>query len=69
MYPNDAELSFRVGAQVMFNKNDTVEQLYYNGKIGRITAIDGKEITVLCPGEEPIVVTPVEWENRKYEAQ
>ena len=67
MYPNDAELSFRVGAQVMFNKNDTVEQLYYNGKIGRITAIDGKEITVRCPEEEPIVVTPVEWENRKYE--
>ncbi len=67
MYPNDAELSFRLGAQVMFNKNDTAEQLYYNGKIGRITAIEGKEITVLCPGEDLIVVTPVEWENRKYE--
>ena len=67
MYPNDAELRFRVGAQVMFNKNDTAERLYYNGKIGRITQIDGKEIEVSCPGEDPIIVTPVEWENRKYE--
>ena len=68
MYPNDATLRFRVGAQVMFNKNDTFEQRYYNGKIGRITAINGETITVVCPGEEAgIEVTPVEWENRKYE--
>ncbi|WP_116125883.1 HRDC domain-containing protein [Lewinella sp. IMCC34183] len=68
MYPNDPKLTFRVGAQVMFNKNDTAEHRYYNGKIGRITAIAGDRITVDCPDdEEPIQVTPVEWENRKYE--
>ena len=67
MYPNDSTLQFRVGAQVMFNKNDTVEQLYYNGKIGRITAIEADRILVTCPGEPPIEVLPVQWENRKYE--
>ncbi|THH39956.1 helix-turn-helix domain-containing protein [Neolewinella litorea] len=68
MYPNDPTLHFRVGAQVMFNKNDTVEHRYFNGKIGRITAIEGDRITVQCPDdEEAITVLPVDWENRKYE--
>ena len=68
MYPNEVELHFKVGAQVMFNKNDSYpDRMYYNGKIGTITAIDGPEITVQCPSEAPIEVLPVEWENRKYE--
>ena len=67
MYPNDPELEFRVGAQVMYNKNDVGSQSYYNGKLGRITEIEGDRIRVLTPGEEPIDVTPVSWENRKYE--
>ena len=67
MFPNEEELTFKVGAQVMFNKNDTGEvREYFNGKIGRISAINGDEITVRCPGENPIVVVPVAWENRKY---
>lgn len=67
MYPNEAELNFRVGAQVMFNKNDTAEQRYYNGKIGRVVAISDKLISVVCPGEETIKVEPVAWENHRYE--
>lgn len=68
MYPNEVELHFKVGAQVMFNKNDSYpDRLYYNGKIGTITGIDGAEISVQCPGEALIDVLPVEWENRKYE--
>ncbi len=68
MFPNDPEQKFRIGAQVMFNKNDTSEHRYFNGKIGRITAIQEDRILVECPGEEAaITVEPVEWENRKYE--
>ncbi|PPK85661.1 UvrD-like helicase family protein [Neolewinella xylanilytica] len=67
MYPNDPKQAFRVGAQVMFNKNDTAGHAYYNGKIGRITAIEGERITVVSPSEESIAVLPVVWENRKYE--
>jgi len=67
MYPNEEELTFKVGAQVMFNKNDTGEvREYFNGKIGTITRITGDEITVRCP-EGSITVVPVQWENRKYE--
>ena len=67
MYPNEAELTFKVGAQVMFNKNDTSEQRYYNGKIGRIVNMEAGCITVACPGEPAIEVIPVVWENRRYE--
>ncbi|MBB4077951.1 hypothetical protein GGR28_000552 [Lewinella aquimaris] len=68
MYPNEETLEFKVGAQVMFNKNDGPAQQYYNGKIGRITAIDGPLIKVSCgEGEPTIEVLPVEWDNRKYE--
>lgn len=66
MYPNDPVLHFKVGAQVMFTRNDTTDQLYYNGKIGRITEIEGEVIAVECPGEEPIYVNPVEWENFQH---
>ncbi|MEL7222624.1 MAG: AAA family ATPase, partial [Bacteroidota bacterium] len=68
MYPNEEKIALKVGAQVMFNKNDTYpDRMYYNGKIGVITDIFGDHITVECPGEEPINVYPVTWENRKYE--
>jgi hypothetical protein len=67
MFPNEEELTFKVGAQVMFNKNDTGEvREYFNGKIGTISSIKGDEITVRCPGSGAIVVEPVKWENRKY---
>ena len=68
MYPNTVELGFKVGAQVMFNKNDTVERLYYNGKIGKIIAIRKEVITVKCPDDDFIIsVSPVSWDNIAYE--
>ena len=68
MYPNAPNLEFKVGAQVMFNKNDTLEHLYFNGKIGTITEIRGATIRVKCPGDTAsILVEPVDWENRKFE--
>ena len=66
LYPNEEELTFKVGAQVMFNKNDTGEaRAYYNGKLGVITAIEDDVITVLTDGQE-LEILPVQWENRKY---
>ena len=66
MYPNEPTLSFRVGARVMFNRNDPDKE-YYNGKIGRITAIDGDDIRVACAEDEwPITVTPATWENKQF---
>ena len=67
-YPADETLEIKKGAQVMFLKNDaSVEKRYYNGKIGKVTSIDGEEVEVLCQGdEEAISVKPDIWENTRY---
>lgn len=67
-YPTSESLVFKVGAQVMFIKNDSsAEHLFYNGKIGRIIYLDDSHIEVLCPGDEhSIVVEKQTWENTTY---
>ncbi len=67
-YPTEEKLELKVGAQVMFIKNDTAtERRYFNGKIGRITGIDEDMISVRCPGDaNEIYVAPAEWNNVKY---
>lgn len=67
-YPTDFELELKVGAQVMFVKNDPeAEKRYYNGKIGKIKSIIDDIIEVECPNEnETIELVPDEWKNYKY---
>lgn len=67
-YPTSESLVFKVGAQVMFIKNDSsAEHLFYNGKIGHIIYLDDSHIEVLCPGDEhSIVVEKQTWENTTY---
>ena len=67
-YPTAETLVLKVGAQVMFVKNDpSGNHLYYNGRIGRVTYVDEKQILVLCPGDEQAIkVEPLEWENARY---
>ena len=67
-YPTAETLVLKVGAQVMFVKNDpTPRHRYYNGRIGTVTYVDATKIKVLCPGDEqPIEVEPLEWENARY---
>ncbi|MBQ5458842.1 MAG: helix-turn-helix domain-containing protein, partial [Bacteroidales bacterium] len=64
----DETLTLKVGAQVMFIKNDSSPaKLYYNGKIGKITEIDDTKIMVLCKGDlSPIEVKEEKWENIQY---
>ncbi len=67
-YPTEARLELKVGAQVMFVKNDpSSERRYFNGKIGVVTDFYEEYILVQCPGEdEKIAVEPLEWENCRY---
>ena len=68
LYPTKEELELKIGAQVMFVKNDpNPEKAYYNGKIGRLTGYDkdNDELEVTC-GEERIHVSPVVWQNFDY---
>lgn len=68
LYPTHAELDFKVGAQVMFIKNDSnPEKRYFNGKIGQIIRMYSDEIHIQCEGEEEVIVTTPEiWENIRY---
>ena len=67
-YPTSAVLDLKAGAQVMFVRNDPgPEKRYFNGKIGTIVRIDGKQIHIQCPDDpETIAVEPVTWENITY---
>lgn len=67
-YPTEARLELKVGAQVMFVKNDpSAERRYFNGKIGVVTDFFEEYILVQCPGDdEKIAVEPLEWENCRY---
>ena len=67
-YPTEARLELKVGAQVMFVKNDpSSERRYFNGKIGVVTDFYEEYILVQCAGDdEKIAVEPLEWENCRY---
>lgn len=71
-YPTDFNLILKVGAQVMFCKNDSsIEKRYYNGKIGHIVKLEEDKAVVTCIneiGEEEIIeVGKDTWLNTKYE--
>lgn len=67
-YPNDERLALKVGAQVMFIKNDSSpEKRYFNGKIGTITHIDSDMVFVQCPNDDyQIETTKESWDNVTY---
>ncbi len=67
-YPTDETIELKIGAQVMFVKNDiSRDKLYYNGKIGKIVKIADNEIVVKCPKDDfEITVSQVDWKNVKY---
>ena len=68
LYPTDLDLRLKVGAQVMFVKNDgSLEKRYYNGKIGTLVGFEDGCIQVRCPGEDELIeVEPVLWDNARY---
>ncbi len=65
--PTEKRLELKVGAQVMFIKNDhSSDKRYYNGKIGIVTNLDNTSIEVLVDGKTKIEVEEYTWENIKY---
>lgn len=67
-YPAPEVLRLKVGAQVLFVRNDpSREKLYFNGKIGKVTRMEGDKVWVRCPGDaEEIEVEASTWENVRY---
>ncbi|TWR26769.1 AAA family ATPase [Mucilaginibacter achroorhodeus] len=67
-FPTDTMLKLKVGAQVMFVKNDSsAEKRYYNGKIGSVTRLETDTVYVTSPNGQELAVQAVEWTNIKYE--
>ncbi len=67
-YPNDEVLDLKVGAQIMFIRNDASgERRYFNGKLAEVVDLDEKEITVIIEGDDENYVLKKEvWEQKKY---
>lgn len=67
-YPNDRSLELKVGAQIMFIKNDmTAEKRYYNGKIGVVHHIEKDLVEIELPDDKTVIqISPYTWENVKY---
>ncbi|MGM9713587.1 MAG: ATP-dependent RecD-like DNA helicase [Prevotella sp.] len=71
-YPTDLSLTLKVGAQVMFVRNDmSPEKRYYNGRIGQVVNISADGVSVKCimddgTGTDTIIVKPEQWDNIKY---
>ncbi len=68
IYPVEENLKLKVGAQVMFVKNDlSFDKKYFNGKMGFIKSLSIKEILVHFPEENmTIEVEKYEWQNIRY---
>lgn len=68
-YPADVELKLKVGAQVMFLRNDTASfgepPRWVNGTIGTVTRIAGDTVRVDVEGQE-FDVEPSVWEKYRY---
>jgi len=67
--PTDTELRLKVGAQVMFVKNDR-DKRFYNGKIGTVTATNENEVKVEVDADhgecKELVVNREIWKNVVY---
>lgn len=67
VFPVAESLELKMGAQIMFVKNDTESGAYFNGKLAKVTAIDDDGIEVLMSGSDIHYQLRREiWENKKY---
>lgn len=65
-YPTEPELTLKVGAQVIFIKNDT-DKRWVNGTIGQVSGLTDTEIKVKLKDGEIYSVEKRIWENIKYQ--
>lgn len=67
LYPITAQLELKLGAQIMFVRNDNNNGLYYNGTLGIVHHLDSENIKVQLVDTDKIIdVSMVTWENKRY---
>ena len=67
-YPTEKILELKIGAKVMFLKNDTEQpRRFYNGKIGVVERVREEVIIIKCLDDNEIVaLQQAVWENIRY---
>ena len=67
-FPTEQTLNLKLGARVMFIRNDEQKpRRFYNGKLGIVRSIDIEEGTIVVGCEDgDIEVEPMTWENIRY---
>lgn len=68
IFPLESELELKIGAQIMFIKNDSsFDKKFFNGKMGVIKSLSEREILVHFPDEnKTIEIEKYEWQNIRY---
>ncbi len=68
LYPLPLEIELKVGARVMFVKNDSSEEKsYVNGQLARIDSIEDDEIVVIMSdNDQKYTLRKEVWENKRY---
>ena len=65
-FPVEQKLRLKVGAQVMFTRNDP-QRRWANGTLGHVTKLASDEITVMLDSGEEYPVPCCSWESVSYE--
>lgn len=66
MFPVLQEIDLKIGAQVMFVRNDP-EKAYFNGKLAKVIAFEKEEIIVeMADGGNAYTLKRELWENKRY---
>ena len=68
LYPIDETFVLKVGAQIMFIKNDsTIDKMYFNGKLAKVKSINEDKITVtFLDSQDDFVLVKEVWRNVEY---
>ena len=69
-YPTEKILELKIGAKVMFLKNDTEQpRRYYNGKTGIVESVEEDFITIKCHDDDELIeLYQTVWDNIRYSA-
>ncbi|MCB0480201.1 MAG: helix-turn-helix domain-containing protein [Flavobacteriales bacterium] len=68
IFPSDETIGLKIGAQIMFIRNDTsLDKRYFNGKLAKVTTLTSDRIKVILDGEKNEYTLHKDlWENKKY---
>src|SRR5690606_9265657 len=67
LFRSQYKLELKEGAQIMFVRNDSEGQAYYNGKLATVKRISGDSVeVVMADSGEPFELKKERWENKRY---